>query len=378
MKSRSILLGLLASAAIPVTLADATTVGNTKLALLGQRKNYSLDNSCTLSDSSTNCSLLKTNRVGDIEAYSELWFKDISKLLLSGSMFSGCRSTKQKISPTPTRKFQNSGCIFFWQNLLEQKTNFGEFNSTASFTKSDRQTQPLVTAGFIKDERNSHPQPLTNSNALLSPSKHPSTLSSTEATSNSSFAPSLTPSVIPPQSSIKFPKLSRSSLIVSLPTADSSFIPQDTRLANPAPKTKRIASPFGWRRRPYSYQLQFHQGIDYGAPLGSPVVAVGDGIVTRVVSGCYDFGNLFCGGQLGNWIEIDHGNGILGIYGHLQNSSIAVEAGMKVWKNQEIARVGSSGWSTGAHLDFRLKIDGKYEDPAKYLTPPKLVKAIVE
>ena len=170
-----------------------------------------------------------------------------------------------------------------------------------------------------------------------------------------------------PTSVTKFPKLSRSSLIVAFPQENSSFVPADTKLANPAPETKRIASPFGWRTRPYSNQLQFHQGIDYGAPYGSPVVAVGNGIVTKVVSGCADFGNIFCGGQLGNWIEIDHGNGVIGVYGHLKNSSITVREGMKVGKNQNIAQVGSSGWSTGAHLDFRLKIDGKHEDPAKYV-----------
>ena len=165
----------------------------------------------------------------------------------------------------------------------------------------------------------------------------------------------------------KFPQLSRSSLIVSFPQDNSSFIPSNTKLANPAPETERIASPFGWRRRPYSNQLQFHQGVDYGAPFSSPVVAVGNGIVTRVVSGCADFGNLFCGGQLGNWIEIDHGNGTIGTYGHLKSSSITVKAGMKVRKNQKIAQVGSSGWSTGAHLDFRLEVNGKHEDPAHYV-----------
>ena len=170
----------------------------------------------------------------------------------------------------------------------------------------------------------------------------------------------------------KFPKLSRSSLIVSFPTKDSSFIPQSSKLSHPAPKTERIASDFGWRKRPYSNQLQFHQGIDYGAPYGSPVVAAGNGIVTKVVTGCMDFGNLFCGGQLGNWIEIDHGNGVIGTYGHLQHNSVTVEEGMKVGKNHSIARVGSSGWSTGAHLDFRLKIDGKHEDPMKYIAAIEL------
>ncbi|MEM6611519.1 MAG: M23 family metallopeptidase [Cyanobacteria bacterium P01_C01_bin.72] len=165
----------------------------------------------------------------------------------------------------------------------------------------------------------------------------------------------------------EFPKLSRTSLIVSFPQENTTFSPQSSKLANPAPETKRIASPFGWRTRPYTNTLQFHQGIDYGAPYGSSVVAVGNGIVTRVVSGCADFGNLFCGGQLGNWIEIDHGNGAIATYGHLKYNSITVKEGMRVRKNQSIAQIGSSGWSTGAHLDFRLKVNGKYENPANYV-----------
>ena len=164
-----------------------------------------------------------------------------------------------------------------------------------------------------------------------------------------------------------FPTVSRSSLIVSFPQSNSTFVPPQTKLANPAPETQRIASPFGWRNRPYSNQLQFHQGIDYGAPYGSPVVAVGNGIVTKVVRGCADFGNLFCGGQLGNWVEIDHGNGKIGTYGHLKYGSIAVTEGMRVRKKQPIALVGSSGWSTGAHLDFRFKVNGKHENPANYV-----------
>ena len=178
--------------------------------------------------------------------------------------------------------------------------------------------------------------------------------------------------------SYQFPRLPRSSLIVTSPgnnPALCSLQPATINTCssnkpifiNPAPKTTRIASPFGWRRRPYSDQLQFHRGIDYGAPLNSPVVAVENGIVTKIVSGCADFGNRLCGNQFGNWIEIDHGHGAIAIYGHLLNSSIVVKPGMKVRKNQKIAKVGSSGWSTGAHLDFRLKIRGKYQNPAEYI-----------
>ncbi len=163
-----------------------------------------------------------------------------------------------------------------------------------------------------------------------------------------------------------FPKFSRSSLSTSSLQKDNSAA-KKLNFAHPAPDTKRVASSYGWRRRPYSGQYQFHRGIDYGAPLGSPVVAATDGIVTKVVSGCRDFRNRWCGNQFGNWVEIDHGNGAIALYGHLLHQSITVKEGMKVWKNQEIAQVGSSGWSTGAHLDFRVKVNGQYQNPAHFI-----------
>ena len=331
--TRTILLGLLTIAIIPVTFANAIATSNTEMNFApppNQKTDLDLD--CIPPKTLGNCSSSPTSSVNSLKS-SQVWLEDIAAILLSGSMFSGCRAkTNHKTDFSPNfsdKPLQNTiipGCIFPWQNYPKNKL---EIQDTKQILATD------------------------SSNIINS-------------------SDSLTRATVTSKSPQKFPKISRSSLIVDFPTADSTFKPKNSKLANPAPKTKRIASPFGWRRRPYSYQLQFHQGIDYGAPLGSPVVAVGDGIVTKVVSGCYDFGNLFCGGQLGNWIEIDHGNGAIGIYGHLKNSSITIEEGMKVWKNQEIAQVGSSGWSTGAHLDFRLKIDGEYEDPDKYLTPPSL------
>ena len=340
---RSILLGLLALGTIPIALADATATSNTEFIEIEKPteklgNNLGLVSSCAskrilspfvikndlAADRFSDCSSF--GNISSLEVNSELWFNNITDILLSGSMFEGCRTKESKnysIFNNSQRSLKNlvtPRCLFSWQQPNHNQESQNSLDSAAIELFSDDNSFPSY------------------SDSSVSPSPRP-----------------------------KFPKLSRTSLIVSPPTKNSSFVPDTTKLANPAPDTKRIASPFGWRTRPYSYQLQFHQGIDYGAPLGSPVVAVRDGIVTKVVSGCYDFGNLFCGGQLGNWIEIDHGNGALGIYGHLKNSSIAVEEGMKVWKNQEIAQVGSSGWSTGAHLDFRFKVNGKYEDPAKYV-----------
>lgn len=163
----------------------------------------------------------------------------------------------------------------------------------------------------------------------------------------------------------EFPAVSRSSLIFSAPKWEKTN--NQSLLAHPAPETEAITSPYGWRRRPYSGQIQFHRGIDYGAPIDSPVVAADDGVVIKVVSGCFDFGNRWCGSQFGNWVEIDHGNGIIATYAHLRHNSVTVREGMKVKRNQAIAKVGSSGWSTGAHLDFRLKVNSEYQDPQNFV-----------
>lgn len=143
--------------------------------------------------------------------------------------------------------------------------------------------------------------------------------------------------------------------------------------ANPIPSGAPITSDYGWRYRPLSGKRQFHKGIDLGAPMGTPVVATDGGTVVTVSSNsCPDVGDSAtkrdCGGQLGNWIDIQHEDGTVSRYGHLQQGSVRVKPGQKVSKGQEIAGVGSSGWSTGPHLDYRVH-DGKgnYRDPKPYL-----------
>ncbi|WP_019507984.1 M23 family metallopeptidase [Pleurocapsa sp. PCC 7319] len=311
MKVRSILLGLLIAGITPIDLAEAIIPRNQKISSPETSSivtSSNITDSCKASEES--CLDLVVGKTPEID--SDLWLHKIANVLLPSDVGSDCR--QRLIFSKPT----SSSCVFSWKRWLHLKSEN---------TPSIESLTPVAS---------SHPDNYIQPTTPLSPQP-------------------------------KFPKVSRSNLIVSFPQENSSFLPENTKLTNPAPETRRIASPFGWRRRPYSNQLQFHQGIDYGAPLGSPVVAVGNGIVTKVVSGCLDFGSLACGGQLGNWIEIDHGNGEIATYGHLKYSSITVKEGMKVWKNQAIAQVGSSGWSTGAHLDFRLKVNGKHEDPAKYI-----------
>ena len=118
-----------------------------------------------------------------------------------------------------------------------------------------------------------------------------------------------------------------------------------------------ISSRYGSRIDPISGQPAWHQGVDFTGRPGSDVKAVAGGVVTFVgTSGAY--------GQL---VEIDHGEGISTRYAH--HDSVQVEPGDIVKKGQTIARLGSTGRSTGPHVHFEVLRDGRRFDPAEYLAP---------
>lgn len=118
-----------------------------------------------------------------------------------------------------------------------------------------------------------------------------------------------------------------------------------------------LTSRFGYRRFPFNKRRwQFHSGIDIGAPTGTLVVAPGAGRVVRVD---YDRGK-------GNYVEIDHGNGVLSRLNH--NSAIFVAEGDEVRRGQAVAAVGSTGLSTGPHCHYAILVDGEYVDPLLYLS----------
>ncbi len=345
---RTVGLGLLIAGLTPIGLANSTVIetNNQQPSInpLPSAKT-SLNLVCSKWSSFPSCQTKLPGAAPEIQ--SDLWLQKITSTWLSGTSLLGCLQRSPQ---------ENSVAQLFGDRqdrLSHSSQSLKTVNVLSSFSKLANPECAFTWQQQLKQ----------NLAAVESSRSTPQSKLSNYSTNSQNYA-----------SLPKFPQLSRSSLIVSFPQENSSFVTHTSKLTNPAPATKRIASGFGWRKRPYSNQLQFHQGIDYGAPYGSTVVAAGNGIVTRIVSGCADFGNLFCGGQLGNWIEIDHGNGAIGTYGHLKSSSITIKAGMKVWKNQSIAQVGSSGWSTGAHLDFRLKVNGEYKDPAKYVQEFQLNK----
>ena len=117
----------------------------------------------------------------------------------------------------------------------------------------------------------------------------------------------------------------------------------------------RQSSTFGNRKDPFTGRLAFHSGIDYAAPKGTKVLSAGAGTVTFV-------------GQIsgyGNVVEVTHMNGLVTRYGHL--SAFLAKEGQKVSTGTPIARVGSTGRSTGPHLHFEVRRSDSAVDPTRYL-----------
>lgn len=117
----------------------------------------------------------------------------------------------------------------------------------------------------------------------------------------------------------------------------------------------RISSAFGIRRHPVTGKQGFHAGIDIPAPVGTPVIAALDGEVTGV--GTHK--------NLGRFVKITHADGTYALYGHLSKQS--VKMGMKVHSGRRIGSVGSTGRSTGPHLDFSIRKEGKPINPMPLL-----------
>ncbi|TCS36916.1 peptidase M23-like protein [Paucimonas lemoignei] len=115
------------------------------------------------------------------------------------------------------------------------------------------------------------------------------------------------------------------------------------------------ASTFGWRLDPFTGRSTFHEGIDFAAPAGTPIVAAAGGVV---IAAEYHH-------QYGNMVEIDHGNQLTTRYAHA--SRLHAQVGDIVKRGQHVADVGSTGRSTGAHLHFEVLVKGAQQDPHKFL-----------
>ena len=135
---------------------------------------------------------------------------------------------------------------------------------------------------------------------------------------------------------------------------DSQYIGGE--MAWPVPGYTRITSNYGMRTHPITGIYKLHTGVDLGAPMGANFIAANDGVVTKAgYNGAY-----------GNMVIIDHGGGISTLYAH--GSEILVTVGQTVKKGDIILKVGSTGYSTGAHAHFEVRVNGETVNPLPYIT----------
>lgn len=122
----------------------------------------------------------------------------------------------------------------------------------------------------------------------------------------------------------------------------------------PCPSSHYITYSFGYRYHPLYGTWKFHTGIDISASTGADIIAAASGKV--ILAQWYQ--------GYGNCVMIDHGSGIVTLYGHC--SALCVSQGQEVQRGQLVARVGSTGVSTGPHLHFEVRLNGEYVDPLGY------------
>lgn len=121
------------------------------------------------------------------------------------------------------------------------------------------------------------------------------------------------------------------------------------------PVSGDVTSRFGWRSSPFGRGSDYHPGIDIANSIGTPIVATADGEVIK---------SSDSGDGYGKMVQIDHGNGIVTIYGH--NAELLVQVGQFVRKGQTIASLGNTGYSTGPHCHYEIRVNGTAVNPNSF------------
>ena len=143
-------------------------------------------------------------------------------------------------------------------------------------------------------------------------------------------------------------------LALALQEIDTKYIGGE--LAWPVPGYTRISSEYGMRYHPILHVNKLHTGVDISAPRGANFIAANDGIVTKAgMNTAY-----------GNMVIIDHGGGISTLYAH--GDEILVQVGQTVKRGDPVLKVGSTGYSTGPHAHFEVRINGVVTNPMPYIT----------
>lgn len=152
----------------------------------------------------------------------------------------------------------------------------------------------------------------------------------------------------------RFAEINAEILSLAMEGLDTQYIGGE--LAWPVPGYTRISSKYGMRTHPITGVYKLHTGVDISAPTGANFIAANDGVVTKA---CFN-------AAYGNMVIIDHGGGISTLYAH--GSEILVEVGQVVKRGEPVLKVGSTGYSTGPHAHFEVRIDGVVTDPMPYIT----------
>lgn len=152
----------------------------------------------------------------------------------------------------------------------------------------------------------------------------------------------------------RFDEINREILAIALGGIDTKYIGGE--LAWPVPGYTKISSNYGMRYHPILHYTKLHTGVDISAPMGANFIAANDGIVTKAgMNSAY-----------GNMVIIDHGGGVSTLYAH--GSEILVQVGQTVKRGEAVLKVGSTGYSTGPHAHFEVRINGVVTDPMPYIT----------
>ena len=130
----------------------------------------------------------------------------------------------------------------------------------------------------------------------------------------------------------------------------------DSQFIWPVPSCTLLTSPYGYRIHPILDYERLHAGLDIGAKFGEEIIAADGGTVLIA-----EYSDSY-----GNFVLIDHGDRYSTAYGHM--SEIAVEAGQEVKQGEFIGYIGSTGWSTGPHLHFEIRLDGERIDPEEFFS----------
>ncbi|MBR3132785.1 MAG: peptidoglycan DD-metalloendopeptidase family protein [Clostridia bacterium] len=127
-------------------------------------------------------------------------------------------------------------------------------------------------------------------------------------------------------------------------------------MAWPVPGYTRITSQYGMRTHPITGVYKLHTGVDISAPIGANFVAANDGVVVKA-----EFNSAY-----GNMVMINHGGGVSTLYAH--GSEILVQVGQEVKRGDAVLKVGSTGYSTGPHAHFEVRVNGQYQNPMPFIT----------